>query len=435
LQWAGKWDDAIANYKKAIEIDPNLGRAYAGLAALAGNMGKRQEAVEYYKLAMARIDRMSDREKYRTRGGYFLTIRDADKAAEQYSALVQQYPADVAGTMNLANAHFYRRDMVKAREFGRRAVQISHNGLFQRNNVALYDLYSGDYDGAGKEAASILAENSTYVEAFGALAMAQIGSGKPDEAAQTYDKLKAVSARGASMHAMGMADLAIYRGRLREAISMLEQGANADLAKGEKELAGLKFATLAEAYWDSGKTAEALKAADRAITLNKTEHVLYRSGRLFALAKDKKRTGAVISELGEKMEPDPQSYAKLLEGESLLAQGDAKGALKSFAEAQKIADTWLGRFALGRGYLAASMFTEASSEFEQCLKRKGEASAVFLDDVPSLRLIPELYYRIGLAQQGLHSPAAADSFRTFLSIQSGGDAPMIAEAQSRLQVN
>ena len=44
LQWEGKWDEADQHYRKALELDPNLGRAYAGLAAVESNRGRRQEA-------------------------------------------------------------------------------------------------------------------------------------------------------------------------------------------------------------------------------------------------------------------------------------------------------------------------------------------------------------------------------------------------------
>jgi hypothetical protein len=40
-------------------------------------------------------------------------------------------------------------------------------------------------------------------------------------------------------------------------------------------------------------------------------------------------------------------------------------------------DTWIGRFELGRAYIEAGAFTEADSEFDQCLKRRGEAIELF----------------------------------------------------------
>ncbi len=80
-------------------------------------------------------------------------------------------------------------------------------------------------------------------------------------------------------------------------------------------------------------------------------------------------------------------YGKLLEAETALKRKDPRQAILLLQAAQKIYDTWLGHYDLGRAYLDAGMFTEADSEFELCLRRKGEASAVFLDDVPTFRIV------------------------------------------------
>jgi len=93
----------------------------------------------------------------------------------------------------------------------------------------------------------------------------------------------------------------------------------------------------------------------------------------------------------------------------------------------------LGHFDMGLAYLAASAYTEASSEFDVCLKRRGEATSVFLDDVPSYHLLPTVYYYLGRAREGLNSPGAAESYKMFLSIkENGAGDPLVADAQRRI---
>ena len=53
LQWAGRYEEAISGYQKAVEARSiDLGRAYAGLGAVSSSLGRRQEAEGYFKEAL-----------------------------------------------------------------------------------------------------------------------------------------------------------------------------------------------------------------------------------------------------------------------------------------------------------------------------------------------------------------------------------------------
>ena len=58
--------------------------------------------MKYMKLAMEHIDRMTDRERYRYRGLYYLTTGDWQNCVQEYTQLVTRYPADRVGQNNLA---------------------------------------------------------------------------------------------------------------------------------------------------------------------------------------------------------------------------------------------------------------------------------------------------------------------------------------------
>jgi hypothetical protein len=84
--------------------------------------------------------------------------------------------------------------------------------------------------------------------------------------------------------------------------------------------------------------------------------------------------------------------------------------------------------------LEAGAFAEADSEFEVCLKRRGEATALFLDESPTYHLFPPVYYYLGRAQEGLKSPAAAESYKTFLALRNNAENdPLVADARRRLR--
>ena len=119
-----------------------------------------------------------------------------------------------------------------------------------------------------------------------------------------------------------------------------------------------------------------------------------------------------------------------------MEHGDALAAVQQFRQAQTLADTWPGRFDLGRAYLAAGAFAQAHAEFTVCQSRRGEATALFLDEVPSYHYYPATLYYLARVQEQLKSPAAADSYRAFLALKAPDSSePLAVEARQRSGVH
>jgi tetratricopeptide (TPR) repeat protein/predicted Ser/Thr protein kinase len=432
-EWSGKAPEAIAYYSKSVELDPGLGRAYANMAAIYANQGKFEEAEGNQRLAMARIDRMSDRERYKTRGIYYLVTRNDEKAIEELSALIKQYPSDGGGLQNLALAYFYHRDFAKALEIGRRASQLFPKNVAQLNNVALYAMYAGNFTGAIKDAQSVLAMNSSFGKAYLALALSSLAMDQSQAAADNYQKLSAVSSSGASLGAMGLADLALYEGRMDDAVALLEKGIASDLEKNSTTAAAMKSAALAMIHAARGAKPQVQAAAERALKASKNDSVQITAGLAYARSGMAAKADPIVKALSERLSADPRAYAHLINGEVELQRGNVREALRLFNEAQKLADTWLGRFDRGRAYIEIKEYTEANSDMDSCLKRRGEATAIFLDDVPSFHFLAEAYYYMGRAQEGLKSPGAADTFKTFLRLrEKGPEDRLVLDARKRL---
>ncbi len=434
LQFTGRTDEAVRQYQEAIRLDPGLGRAYSGLAAQYANTGRPSEAERYFQQALARIDRMTDREKYRTRGSYYLFTRNPDKAGQEYSALVKAFPADTIGLANLALVQFYRRDMAGALEGGRKVARILPRVVVSRNNVALYAMYAGEFEAAIAEADQVLALNPTFPKAFVARALSQFALGREADAARSWQTLAARSPAAASTAALGLADIALYQGRTRDAVAVLAPALATDLAANNATAAALKQVALAQAHAAAGDTTAAVRAAAQAVTLAGTDAVLFAAGQVLAQAGRAAQAATLAGTLSGKLEPDAQAYGALLRAEIALAQQQPRAALDAITAAQKIADTWLGRLLLARAYVDLGAYAEASSELDVLQKRRGEATAVFLDDVPTYRVMAPVSYWIGRAREGLNSPGAAESYRAFLTIKEHGDEQgLVADARRRLR--
>jgi tetratricopeptide (TPR) repeat protein len=435
LQWAGKYEEAIAGYKRAIALDKDLGRAYAGVGAVSNSLGRRQEAEESFTQALKLLNGMTDREKYRTRSAYFLHIQNPVKAREELEALVAQFPADSTALNNLAVASWQSRDMARALELGRKASAIYPNNVLRRNNVALFAMYAGDFATAEKEAAGVLVLNPDFAKAYFAMAMSQLATGRPVEAEATWQQLK-TKPTGFDLAAQGLADMAVYEGRLSDAARILEEAIAAPPQGRSPSTTARLLVSLAEVRELQARGAEAIRLSEEALaTVKGSDHgIVLLAGLVMIKAGRSAQALDLAAELGKKIDPAARMNGKLLEGEADLKRGNPVAAYNKFGEAQGLADSWLGRYGLGRAQLEAGGYAAADQEFDRCLrKRNGEATNVLMDDIPTYRLIPPARYYMGRAQEGLGSPAAADSYKVFLAIKQKGDEQgLVADARRRL---
>ncbi|MDP9324459.1 MAG: tetratricopeptide repeat protein, partial [Acidobacteriota bacterium] len=433
LQAEGKYDLALAGYQKAVDADPKLGRAYAGLGAVSASLGKPDNAQTFYEQALGLLDRMTDREKYRTQAGYYLLMKDSDKAKDQLDALVKQFPADSTALTNLAYVYFLRRDMPKAMELGGKASAIYPNNVLRRNNMALYAMYAGQFEVAEKEAANVIKLNKEFAKAYLVMAISQLGLGRPADAEATWQLLHAVSAAGSDFAVHGRADMAVYEGRLSDASRILEEAIKSP-PEGRSAITTARFImSLAEVRQMQGHDADAVKLAEEALAKSTDQTIALFAGRVLVFAGRPARALALAADLGKGLDREAQMVGKVLEGEVDLKRDDIRSAVQHFKEANALGDSWMTRNGLGRAYLAAGAYPDAQTEFDVCLKRNGEATAVMLDDIPTYRLAATSRYYMGRAQEGLKSASAIDSYKTFLAIKQKGDEQgLVADARRRV---
>jgi serine/threonine protein kinase/tetratricopeptide (TPR) repeat protein len=432
-QFAGKTEEALRSFSKAVDLDPNFARAYSGMSATSGGLGRQVDGEKYVKLAMEHLDRMTERERYHTRAFFYFMTGDYPKCVEEYSTLVNQYPADRIGQANLAACFAQMRNIPKAVEAARRAVEIVPSAVVQRLNLSFLSSFGGDFQNGEREARAALQINPSSEAGYLILAEAQMGQGQLSEAVESYHKLEKVSARGASMSAAGLADLAVYEGRFTGAVRLLEQAASADLEAKRPENAADKFATLAHTQLLRDQRRAAVAAADKALAYSQSVQVRFLTGQIFAESGETAKAQKLATGLGKELQSEPQAYAKIIDGMSALRRGDPRQAVKTVNEANKLLDTWIGRFELGRAYLEAGLYVEADSEFDRCIKRRGEALELFLDNVPTYGYFPLVYYYQGRAREGLKSAGFAESYRTYLGIRGqAGEDPLLPEIRRRL---
>src|SRR5437588_6205901 len=144
--------------------------------------------------------------------------------------------------------------MGRALEVARKGLAIYPKNIVQRSNLGLYAMYAGDFDTAIREEGAVLEMNPSLVMAYMGTALPQLGEGHPEQAIETYGRLEKLSSQGADAAASGLADVALYEGRVRDAINILEKVASEDLAYKNDDVAANKLAILAQAHLLAGET-------------------------------------------------------------------------------------------------------------------------------------------------------------------------------------
>lgn len=435
LQYNGKYDEAMEFYRKALEHDPEFGRAYSGLALSANALGKTGEADELWKKALASMGSMTERERLRTLGLYYsLVTRNFDKAIETYETLVEKYPADDAAHNGLAVQYFFALDFDKAREAGAELLDIYPNSVMGRSNYALYAMYSTDFDTAVAEAEKVRELDATYFKAWLPVAIMALSDGNLGAAREAYREMRSAGTRGALTAQLGLADVAMFAGEFDEARELFVAGVAQAEEVGSSYFEATMRIGLAEALLRG--------AADTAVVSNALLEALDVVGGLprqvpaalmYLELGDAESARLIGESLAKNLQPQNRAYAALIEGMIDLRAGDNVAAIDSISSGIALADLWLLRFYRGLAYLEAGFGAEALDEFTTCSERRGEASAIFLDDLPTYRYMATLQYWIGRAQLEvgmLHD--ARQNLMAFAARRPEGDA-LAADARERMR--
>jgi tetratricopeptide (TPR) repeat protein len=375
---------------------------------------------------------MTERERYRIRGLYYLQTANWEKCVEEYSELVKQYPADNIGYNNLSVCYRSLHNTPKAIEELQHTLEVLPHNQFARVNLALYLSYTGDFQGGEREAKTVLEGNPSYEVGYVALASAQTGQGRLEDAVKTYEQLEKVSSLGKTFAEPGLADIAIYEGRLADASRLLQQGADEARKADRTDSAAANLALLGYVELLRKHKPAAMAALDKATADSKSDSTRFLAARAYVLAGETDKARSLATQLAAGATPEPQANAKLIEGEIALQEKDPRKAIELFSASDKLVKSWIADFDLGRAYLDAGQYVEADSEFDRCLKNRGATFDLF-DYVSTYGYVPEVYYYQGRVREQLKSPGAADSYRTYMNIRGkAGEDPLLPEVRHRL---
>lgn len=376
-----RYDEALPFYEQAIAADGNFGRAYSGWALALFYLGREDQAKALWERALTEMDTMTERERYRTLGLYYVAIAgDYQKAVESYQTLVDKYPADNTGHNNMAISYYFMLDFRKAMEAAGKGLAIYPSNKTVISNYALFAMLAGEFEVADKRAQKLLADDAGMWKAWLPIAMARLEKGDLAAAEQAYESMAKSGERGAPFANLGLADIALFSGDYAKAAQLLEAGVSGDMVGGNQRLLGRKYIALAEARNGLGDVAGAREALRTGLDTQQGNGQLVPAALLSLELGDKAFAADIAETLSQELQPNSRSFGLVIKGAIASKEGRHADAIDALRSGIALTDSWLLRYYLGRAYFEAGKYIEALDEFDICMQRKGEATALFLDD-------------------------------------------------------
>jgi serine/threonine protein kinase/tetratricopeptide (TPR) repeat protein len=449
LRRKAQYAQSVAQFKRAIELDPEFALAHVQLGTSYRDLRNLALGNEHVKRAFELRDRVTERERFEIAATYFRHITgELDKRIEMTSLLTQTYPRDPDGFHLHGNSLMIAGEFEQAAEVYRATLRLDPDYSLSRANLALALIGLNRFD----EAQQIIEEgmqrgldsngfhNRLYIIGFlkqdAPLMERQVEwfSGRPDE----Y-QIRELQARALA-----------FSGRRREASASMAQAAALAAARG---LPAEKARILANDFNLSatfGMAQLAGKQADLVLALLQKENISSEElqpsliGQLdsqplawsLALSGDAKRAQTLADDFSKKFPLDTihnsvwlpiiHATVELKHGEATrtaVATGRAVELLppsKQYEAALSFRPTWVR----GLAYLQSKNGALAAAEFQRIIDHRG------WDPLSPLWPMAHLGLAQAAALQG-DVPKARKAYEDFFQLwkDANADLPIVIEAK------
>jgi tetratricopeptide (TPR) repeat protein len=293
LAGTGKLGEAIAHYQKAVQANPEYAEAHNNLGVALAGTGKLDEAIEHYQRAL-----QIDPEYAAAHNNFGLALAAAGKFADaiEHYRRALELKADFADAhLNLGVALAGTGRLDEAIAHFRKILEIDPKSAEAYSNLGNAMARAGHPEEAIAQYQKALEISPKYPEAHNNLGLALLGAGKPEDAAAHFRKALAINPAYAAAHNnLGM--VLARTGKLDQAIVEYQAALEINPAYPEAHY------NLGDALYERGRIAEAL-VHWRAVLRAEPNHLvlLNRMARVLTDAPDPSvRNGAEAIVLAER---------------------------------------------------------------------------------------------------------------------------------------
>jgi eukaryotic-like serine/threonine-protein kinase len=383
LTGANDYANAIAQFQRAIKLDPNFAMAYAGLSTCYLNIGEASLASQYAQKGYDLRDRVSDRERFYIESHYQqYTVGDIQKEREILEQWAHAYPRDEVPPTNLGVLYTYLGDYPKGLEQAEAAFKLNPSGLNYTNLIGSY-IALNRLDEARTLAAEAQAHklDSGYLR----LILYQLAFLKGDTPQMAEQIAWAHGKEGIEDALLAMSsDTAAYQGQLRKADELTRQAATLAQRADEKETAAIYIAQGALHQGLFGNSAEAKKQATAALAISNGRDVQFLAATALALAGDGAKAESLAEDFNKRFPKDSLVnflYLPVIRAQIALGKHDAAKALALLRSdaTYELGQTGSGAitaalypvYVRGLAYLQAGQGKEAAAEFQKIMDARG----------------------------------------------------------------
>jgi tetratricopeptide (TPR) repeat protein len=255
---AGRYDEAIATFRRALELRPTDADGWNDLGNVLALVGRAEEALAHFERALELKPDFA--EAYSNYGHALQSVGRSDDALRQYRRALELKPNHPGALNNLGAELAQRGEAAEAREVLERAVRVRPGDAASHDNLASVLRQLGRWDEALASHREAIRLQPDFAAAHANLGRTLVQAGRPGEALPHFERalqLKPALASASGHYAAALAAV----GRVDEALSQLERAVAMSPSSAEAQL------NLGVALAQAGRTEEAVERFAAALRL------------------------------------------------------------------------------------------------------------------------------------------------------------------------
>ena len=265
----GRNDEAVAEFTRAVAIEPTSPDALRGLAATYEQIGNLEDSEQAYRQAIAMLP--NHWAGYSWLGRFYVSQSRFAEASEMYERVTELTPDSYMGYSNLGVTYVYQERWPEALAAIERSVEIRPSVAGYSNLGSLYFFQEGRYFAAARMYEDALNLDERNYLIWGNLGDARyFGPDEQSQAAVAYERALSLAEelrRTTPRNAVLLGDMALYNAMLGRSVPALELVLEAlELTPNDPE----RQLQAAQTYQQLGRTDEAIGLLEAALDGNIT---------------------------------------------------------------------------------------------------------------------------------------------------------------------